>query len=143
MLSLGRSLTEELRLAGAAHIKVGTIMPWAVDTPWWVHAANYTGRAPRMALMDAPQLVVDALVRACLGPAEAQPVGWKAKASDLAHHLVPDLTERLSAEVAEREAKKATPAPVTHGAVHQPMGDGLTVDGGIRERMRREDAAPA
>lgn len=34
VLSLSRSLNEELRLAGEDDIKVGTIMPWAVDTPW-------------------------------------------------------------------------------------------------------------
>lgn len=64
VLSLSRSLNQELRLAGADDIKVGTIMPWAVDTPWWVHAANYTGHKPRMAMMDDPQLVVDAIVEA-------------------------------------------------------------------------------
>jgi len=143
VLSLSRSLTEELRLAGEEHIKVGTIMPWAVDTPWWVHAANYSGRAPRMAMMDDPELVADAIVRACLDPTEEQPVGWKAKASDLSHHLFPDLTERLSANVSESEAKKGMPAPNTQGAVHQPMWDGLKIDGGIRERMRQEDATSA
>ena len=46
VLSLSRSLTEELRLAGNEAIKIGTIMPCAVDTPWWTHAANYSGHAP-------------------------------------------------------------------------------------------------
>jgi hypothetical protein len=96
-----------------------------------------------MAMMDDPQLVVDAIVRACLDPSEEQPVGWKAKASTLSHQLLPDLTERLSAELSASEARKAMPAPMTPGAVHHPMDDGLTVDGGIRERMRQEDAEPA
>src|SRR5690606_25831560 len=46
VLSLGRSLNEELRLTEKRDIKVATIMPWAVDTPWWIHAANYTGHKP-------------------------------------------------------------------------------------------------
>lgn len=140
VLSLSRSLNEELRLAGADDIKVGTIMPWAVDTPWWVHAANYTGHKPRMAMMDDPQLVVDAIVEACLDPKEEQPVGWKAKASDLSHHLLPDLTERLSANVAKSESDKADLQPDTQGALHTPSSNGLKVHGGIRERMQREDA---
>lgn len=139
VLSLSRTLNQELRLAGEADIKVGTIMPWAVDTPWWNHAANYTGHAPRMAMMDDPQIVIDAIVKACLDPEEEQPVGWKAKGSDIMHHLFPDLTERMSANVAKAEAKKAMPAPNTTGALHQPMADGLTIDGRIRERMRQED----
>ena len=45
------SLTGFLSWLGEDDIEVGTIMPWAVDTPWWTHAANYTGHAPRMAMM--------------------------------------------------------------------------------------------
>ncbi len=141
VLSLGRSLNKELELAGETRIKVGTIMPWAVDTPWWVHAANYTGHGARMTMMDDPQLVVDAIVKACLDPHEEQPVGWKAKGSDVMHHLFPDFTERLSASVAKRESDKGTPLPPHAGALHEPMDDGLTVVGGIRERMKAEDAS--
>lgn len=139
VLSLSRSLNEELRLAGHEQIKVGTIMPWAVDTPWWTHAANYTGHAPRMAMMDDPRIVVDAIVKACLDPKEEQPVGWKAKGSNIMHNLFPDLTERMSGNVAKSESDKAVPAPHSSGALHQPMADGMTLDGGIRERMKTED----
>lgn len=141
VLSLSRSLNEELKLAGDSEIKVGTILPWAVDTPWWVHAANYTGHAPRMALMDDPQIVVDAIVHACLDPKEEQPVGWKAKAGDLSHHLMPKMTERMTAKLSKAESEKASFAPDNTGAIYEPMDDGLRVDGGMRERMKREDEA--
>jgi len=142
VLSLGRSLNEELRLVGQQDtIKVGTIMPWAVDTPWWTHAANYTGHQPRMAAMDDPSIVIDAIVAACTSPKEEQPVGAKARVADLSHHLFADLTERLSAGVADAEVKKADAAPHTSGSIHEPTEAGVTVDGGIRERMRAEDAA--
>ncbi|MDO9430544.1 MAG: SDR family NAD(P)-dependent oxidoreductase [Pseudomonadota bacterium] len=140
VLSLSRILNEELKLAGEEHIRVGTIMPWGVDTPWWTHAANYTGHAPRMALLDDPQLVVDAIVHACLDPKEEQPVGWKAKGSDISHHLAPKLTEWVSAKLSKTEAEKASFMPETRGAIHEPVDDGLRIDGGIRERMRQEDA---
>jgi len=139
VLSLSRSLNQELRLAGEDDIKVGTIMPWAVDTPWWRHAANYTGHAPRMAMMDDPQIVIDAIVKACINPDEEQPVGWKAKGSDIMHHLFPDLTERMSANVAKSEAEKAMLAPHTTGSLYEPMSDGLKIGGRIRERMQLED----
>lgn len=127
VLSLSRSLNEELRLARDDDIRVGTIMPWAVDTPWWYHAANYTGHQPRMTAMDDPQIVIDAIVAACLHPQEEQPVGWKAKGSDIAHHLFPDLTERLSADISKRESDKGAPVSVTSGAIHHPVDDGLTI----------------
>ena len=141
VLSLSRSLNEELRLVGMNDtIKVGTIMPWAVDTPWWTHAANYTGHEPRMALMDDPSIVVDAIVAACSDPKEEQPVGPKARASDISHHIFPDLTERLSAKIADAEVDKAGPMPHTTGSIYEPTPEGVTVDGGVRERMKREDA---
>jgi hypothetical protein len=78
---------------------------------------------------------------ACLHPKEEQPVGWKAKGSDISHHLAPKMTERISAKLSKAEAEKASVMPNTRGAIHEPVDDGLTIDGGIRERMREEDVA--
>ena len=140
VLSLSRTLNEELRLAGQQNIKVGTIMPWAVDTPWWTHAANYSGHAPRMAAMDDPQIVIDAIVQACSNPREEQPVGWKAQASNASHHIFPDMTERISGNISHREIQKAATVPHTVGAIYEPMAGTDQIDGGIRQRMRQEDA---
>lgn len=47
VLSLGRALNEEIRSSGMKKtIAVSTVMPWAADTPWWQHAANYSGGTP-------------------------------------------------------------------------------------------------
>jgi hypothetical protein len=94
-----------------------------------------------MAMMDDPQIVIDAIVKACLDPREEQAVGWKAKGSDISHHIFPDLTERLSADISMRESEKGAPAARTTGAIHEPMNDGLKIGGGLRQRMREEDAA--
>lgn len=140
VLSLSRSLNEELRLSGQSDkIKVATVMPWAVDTPWWTHAANYTGQAPRMAAMDDPSKVIEALVNACIHPEEEIPVGWKAHAAKISHNLFPDLTERMSANITGREIEKASAVAPNSGAIHQPMQNTTTVDGGIRARMKQED----
>jgi hypothetical protein len=143
VLSLSRSLNEELRLTKQADIKVATIMPWAVDTPWWTHAANYTGHQPRMMAMDDPEIVIDAIVRACTDQDKEMPVGLTAHASNISHRLFPDLTERLSANIADREVKKAWPAPTTTGSIYEPMAEGAGIGGGIRERMKQEDRNPA
>jgi short-subunit dehydrogenase len=142
VLGLDKALIEELRLAGAKDIKVATIMPWAVDTPWWPHAANYSGGTPRMAAMDPPEKVVDAIVYASLHPREKMPVGWKAQAATVSHGLMPDLTERMSANIADHyQIKTAPPAPPTDGTLFQPMAEGRDVEGGVRARMKREDEA--
>jgi len=59
----------------------------------------------------------------------------------MSHNLFPDLTERMSANIAHSEVGKAPPVPQTTGAIHAPMTDGLKVEGGVRERMHREDEA--
>jgi short-subunit dehydrogenase len=140
VLSLSRTLNEELRLIGEHKtIRVGTIMPWAIDTPWWEHAANYTGHAPRMAAMDDPSIVVDAIVEACSNPKEQQPVGPKARASDVSHHLFADLTKRLSAKLVDSEMEKGTRVAHTAGSIYEPTPTGITVEGNVRERKKIED----
>jgi short-subunit dehydrogenase len=142
VLSLGRVLNEEIRLSGTRTIKVATVMPWATDTPWWGHAANYSGGTPRMAAMDGPQKVVDAIVWASLHPREELSVGWKAKASYASHKILPDLTERMSANIAHKyQIETAPPAPPTAGTLHEPMESGRKVDDGVRQRIKEENAA--
>lgn len=142
VLSLGRTLNEELRLSKVDTITVSTIMPWAVDTPFFEHAANYSGHTLRMASMDDPQKVVNAIVRSTLHPSEEIPVGWKAQGAVWSHWFAPDLTERFSADIAhDYQMEQAPPAPRTTGALYQPIEAGREVSGGVRERMEREDEA--
>jgi hypothetical protein len=142
VLSLGRALNEEIRLSGLKGIRVATVMPWATDTPWWPHAANYSGGTPRMALMDDPQKVVNAIVWVSLHPREELSVGWKAKASYASHKILPDLTERISADISHKwQIETAPPAPPTTGTLYEPMQSGKAVDGGVRKRMKEEEAA--
>jgi short-subunit dehydrogenase len=142
VLSLGRSLNQELRHAGHGKtIKVATVMPWAADTPFFDHAANYTGHRGRMIIPDGPEKIVEALLWVSLHPREELPVGWKARGAVAAHWLLPDLTERISANIQRAEFRKAAPLPPTPGAVHRPTAEGRGVDGGLRARMKAEDAA--
>jgi short-subunit dehydrogenase len=136
----GAALNQELRLNGLETIKVVTVMPWAADTPFFEHAANYSGGTPRMILLDDPQKVVDAIVGASIYPTKEVAVGWKAQAAVTAHRLLPDLTEHVAADIYHRvQIETAPPAPPTSGNLHQPMPSGTGIEGGIRERMRWED----
>lgn len=141
--ALGRALTEEIRLAGMKRsIKVVTIMPWAADTPFWQHAGNYSGYKGRMAAMDGPEKVAEAIVWSSLHPREELPVGWKAQAVSTFHTLVPDMVEEVSANIAHAEQmEKSSPQAPGPGSIHQPTPEGRGVDGGVRQRMKAEDAA--
>ncbi len=142
VVTLGRCLQEELRLAGMGQtIRVSTILPWAIDTPFWDHAGNYTGRTLRMATMEDPVPVVDAIVAACATPPKEQRVGARARFGGFSGRFAPALADRLSGRVADAESRKGAPVAATSGAIHRPVEQGDTVEGGIRERMRREDAA--
>jgi len=117
-------------------------MPWAADTPYFQHTANYSGGTPRMVAMDGPEKVVTAIVRAAIHPRKRIAVGWKARGAITAYRLVPGLTEHIAGNIAHHvQIKTAPPAPPTSGTLHQPMREGTTVEGGVRERMKREDEA--
>ena len=140
--SLGEALHQELRLTGfKKKIRIVTIMPWAADTPFFGHAANHSGGAPRMAAMDGPKKVVNAIVFASLHRRRELPVGWKARASYISHHVFPHFTEWLSANIIHRaQIKTAPPAPPTSGSLFQPVSSGKEgVDGAVRKRMKEEN----
>jgi short-subunit dehydrogenase len=138
--SLGEVLHEELRLDHERHIRVVTIMPWAADTPWWRHAANHSGGTPRMAAMDGPQKVVNAIIFASLHRRRELPVGWKARTSYISHHILPHFTERFSANIAHRyQIKTAPPAPETSGSLFTPVKGGTGIDDGVRQRIKNEN----
>jgi short-subunit dehydrogenase len=137
--SLGLALSQELKRNGYKNIKVVTVEPWAVDTPWWGHAANYSGGTPRMAALDPPGKVVNALLRVSLRRRKELPVGWKARGSWIMHHMAPRFTEWFSAKVAHKyQVKDAPPAPATTGSIYKPMPTGRGVDDGVRQRIKTE-----
>ncbi|HEY0845863.1 MAG TPA: SDR family NAD(P)-dependent oxidoreductase [Noviherbaspirillum sp.] len=141
VLHLGRALNEEIRLSGSGAISVSTVMPFATDTPFFTHMANYTGHTPQMIALDDPEKVVDAIVWISLHPREELPVGWKAGGAYVAHHLFPDLSERASASIYHRlQMETAPPAPATSGNLHHPMEAGRAVGGGVRTRLDQERA---
>jgi short-subunit dehydrogenase len=139
VLSLGRALDEELRLSGIETIHVVTVLPWAVDTPVWDHAANYTGSTPRLPSMDDPHRVVESIIGASLRPRKEFAVGWKARGARFAHRLFPGFSERLAANIYQSQIDQAPPATPHSGALHEPMQHTRTIEGGIRERIERED----
>jgi short-subunit dehydrogenase len=136
--TLGLALSQELRLNGYEQIKVVTIEPWAVDTPLWKHVANYSGVEPKMALMDEPVKVVNAVLRKSLRPKKIVPVGWKAKGSSFIANVFPRFTEWFSGNISHKYQMEMGPAaPNTQGSLYQPMPEGRGVDDGADERMKQ------
>ncbi|MDB5297642.1 MAG: family NAD(P)-dependent oxidoreductase [Phycisphaerales bacterium] len=139
LTGLGTALNQEVRLSGDKDIHVCTVYPFATDTPWWDHAANYTGHQPQFDLMDPPDKVVDAIVEATVKPEVEVTVGFKAKLFVAMHRINRRITENIAGDLTHKSLyEDAPPAtmPAGPGSLHQPMPTGTEVDGGVRERMK-------
>ena len=135
--SLDLALSQELRLNGYNDIKVVTIEPWAVDTPIWRHAANYTGVEPKMAMMDEPEKIVNAVLRKSLRPKKIVPVGWKAQVSSFSANVFPRFSEHLGGNMVQKYMIETGPeTPNTQGSIYKPMPEGRGIDDGADERMK-------
>jgi short-subunit dehydrogenase len=142
VVGLGDTLNQELRVSGTRDIHVVTLNPFATDTPWFDHAANYTGHRARSVLLDPPEKVVAAIVRATDHPRKQINVGYKANASVASQRMARGLTESMVANVIDRaQMEKAAPAEPTAGSLYIPMQEGTQIDGGVRARIASEDRA--
>jgi len=143
IVGLDRALSQELRLQGLSdRIHVVSVLPWGLDTPFWDHAANYSGGTPRFYTMDGPEEAVNTVVYASIHPQKELAVGWKAKGAVLGTQIWPGLADHAAGDLAYRsQVETAPPAPATDGALFAPVPAGTGVEGGARARMEREDAA--
>lgn len=134
---LDNALRQELRLAGLRErVRLVTIMPWTVDTPFWGNAANRTGRQPTGPLMDSARDVADAIVWAGVhGHSGEFAVGAKALGATIGAQVAPGPSTALAAEVIHRmQMEGAPPAPNTAGNLFAPSPSPPRVEGGYRAR---------
>ena len=142
VVGFSETLREELLGTG---INVITLMPAAIDTPFFQHSANYTGRAlkPPRPVYD-PESVAAAIVDAARRPRRERFVGGSARAMHLLHVLAPALYERAARVMTDHDHFQDVAALPTAGAVLAPMSEGTEVRGGWRTasatRRRRRAA---
>ena len=129
--ALGESLREELILDGAKDIHVCTVMPASIDTPFFQHAANYTGRAAKALnpVYDAER-VAQTMVRCAKRPKREVVVGNAGRMLALQHALSLGHYERSAARVIDRDHFQDLPAPPNAGSLFEPMQEGSGVSGG-------------
>jgi NAD(P)-dependent dehydrogenase (short-subunit alcohol dehydrogenase family) len=129
VVGLTQSLRQELELAGEEAIHVCLVMPTAHDTPFFEHAANYTGREvqPPKPLHD-PANVVAAIVDLARDPRDEKIVGADGVAKVIMKRLLPGVEESVSARQMDQTVYGDNPpAPVSPGAVREPMQKGTEV----------------
>ncbi|WP_200430183.1 SDR family oxidoreductase [Streptomyces sp. NE5-10] len=117
-------LRQELALAGARGIHVCSVLPGGVDTPFFLHAANHTGRRVRaLPPLVPPERVARAVVRAARTHPRRVVVGVSSQLLVRAYRLAPGLVRTLIARATEhRYLSPPDGTPVTSGILRAPSG---------------------
>ncbi|RNE64026.1 SDR family oxidoreductase [Cryobacterium tepidiphilum] len=138
--ALGVTLRSELQLRGLKHVHVSTVLPATIDTPFFRHAANYTGRKVlAMPPVYGPGKVARTIVGLAKDPRDEVAVGAFSKATVREHRRHPASVEwELAALTDKAQLSPHTPAPDTSGNLYAPPDDVATITGGWAgtQRMR-------
>lgn len=140
-------LRQELALAGERRIEVCTLLPAAVDTPFFRQAGNRSGRPVRsLPPVATPERVARAVVRTAARPRPRVLVGPYARLLVAAHALARRPLGRAAARRTDRTYfGPAGDALPTGGILHGASGAGAAVrggrHGGLRTAGRRTAAA--
>jgi short-subunit dehydrogenase len=134
IIGLSGSLRLELKQDGFDSIHVCTVIPTSFDTPFFEHAAQYTGhKAEPIPPTYIPQDVVETIFRLATKPEDEVAVGAAAKVATLAHQFFPGMVETVMARKTRRaEFDNAPPAENSPGTLYGPKPDGKGVSGGRR-----------
>jgi short-subunit dehydrogenase len=132
---LGECLRQELR---DTKIDVCTLLPAAIDTPFYQQGANYMGKPakPLNPIYDAAMVARD-IVKLAQHPRREMHSGASGKLASLAHTIAPGTIEKLAARKIEKEHFENKPAPPSAGNLFQPMPEFACISGGWQARESR------
>ncbi len=129
--ALSASIRMELSLDGAKNIHVSTIMPATIDTPFFQHAANYTGREVKaMEPVYPPEKVARAVVQMIESPKREVYVGAAGRLMAAEHAVAPGFWEWMGARQVDANHLKETPAEQSEGNLWEPSSRYTGVHGG-------------
>jgi short-subunit dehydrogenase len=138
--ALGVSIRAELRLQKLKDVHVSTVLPPTVDTPFFRHSANHTGRMVQaMPPVYSVDKVAAAVVRAARAPKDEIVIGRIGKAMVRQHRVAPRPVEAQMAVMVERTHLSPTVrTPPTQGILFRPAPDpaDATATGGWAGRRR-------
>ncbi len=134
---LSDTVRQELRLTGRGDISICTVLPAAIDTPFFRHAANHSGQvfAPPPPVYP-PTMVAETIVRLLQRPRREAYAGGAARLLGLQWRLAPALTERVLAWYAQRTQFGPGAPADSSGNVFRPDADGVP-EGGWHGRRRQ------
>jgi short-subunit dehydrogenase len=120
--ALSVSLRSELARDGVSGVQVCTVLPATIDTPFYQHAANYSGRrASAMPPVYTPERVAKTVVRLVERPRRETVVGGlTGRLLVLQHRVTPGAVEAATArQVDGTQLSRRQSTPVTAGNLHR------------------------
>jgi len=138
VIGLCDALRQELAAQDARQVRVCAVLPMAADTPFYDHAANYTGHTLQPFPITSAEDVVDAIVRLVDAPQDEITVGLSATAAMIAERLSHTATHGAIGAVAQVLQEQAPGAPPASGNLHRPVAIGTGVHGSILQRLDTE-----
>jgi NAD(P)-dependent dehydrogenase (short-subunit alcohol dehydrogenase family) len=140
-----RGMGEALRmeLADQPGIHVCTVMPAAIDTPIFQHAANYVGKDVKaLAPVYPPERVAEEIVSLVTNPKAEVTVGDAGRLMQLGRSLLPQaLVTRLGAPAQEMGLFTDQPEGAHTGNLYDPSGPTAAVRGGWEGKVPSGDTA--
>lgn len=133
---LTRGIHQEMELEDRGDIHVCLVNPWVTDTPWTVHAGNYSGHEILVGPADAPEKVVEAVIGLIDEPKEVVDIGAKSTLAAMAGKLMPSVTDRSTGRFMAEMLSEAPLSPPTEGSLHEPRPEGTGISGDLRERLK-------
>jgi short-subunit dehydrogenase len=129
ILSFAESLRMEL--LDVPDIHVCSVLPAAIDTPFFQHAANFTGREPKPInpVYDA-EVVAETILDLARKPRREEMAGNAGRMAALTHRVMPGAYERMTARLVHEDHFKDQPAAPTTGNLFEPSQAWTGVSGG-------------
>jgi NAD(P)-dependent dehydrogenase (short-subunit alcohol dehydrogenase family) len=134
---LSDTVRQELRVGGERNISVCTVLPAGIDTPFFAHAANHTGRAlgPPPPIYPA-ELVARTIVGMIRRPRREAYAGGAARLLGLQWRVLPGAAERVLGRYGTAALFRRRTAAQTTGTVFAEHGADARTGGGWHGRAR-------
>jgi short-subunit dehydrogenase len=129
VVGLSAALRQELAEQKMDNIHVCTVMPMAMDTPFFEHSANYSGReAVPVPPLDEAEKVIKAIVALVTEPKGEVPVGQTSLTNLIMHNVLPAASEKLMGSITHKsQMEEAPPSRFTSGGLSQSSPAGTEV----------------
>ncbi len=131
VVGFSAALRQELQEQNIKDIHVCTVMPMAMDTPFFEHAANYSGHeAVPIPPLDDAQKVIDIMVDLISNPKDEVPIGMGSGVSMLFHQMAPGAMEGMMAKNTHKAQMEDAPVSEMYpGSLMYPDSSGTGVKG--------------